>query len=195
MRTRKEKEPPRGAGFARHRSVQDYATPWEFVDAVERKFGVLQFDLAAHTDNCRIRRGVTTPTGGVSMHHMGPGSGICSDAFARDWCGPELRPILDGKLCWLNPPFGDIAPWAERCADAHARLSLPNILLLVPASVGSNWWAEHVHRVGRVYFVRPRLSFDGKGPYPKDVALIHYGDEDGYETWKWDEPGGTRVPA
>lgn len=38
---------------------------------------------------------------------------------------------------------------------------------------------------GRIVFPRPRLSFDGKNPYPKDLGLIVYGEKPGYETWRW----------
>jgi len=145
-----------GAGFHRGASKQDYATPKEFIEAVEKRYGKLVFDLAAHTDNH------------VTPAWFGPG-GLAEDSLAVNWY--DACPA--GNL-WLNPPFDNIAPWAEKCA--LDRRQDQRILFLVPASVGSNWFANHVYGHAQVVFVRPRLSFDGKNPYPKDCMLCAYGD-------------------
>lgn len=159
------------------RSKQDYATPRDFLDAVRAKFGVRAWawDLAATRDNC-----VTE-----SANYFGPDQlpSVWRDALVADWAK------LKGDL-WLNPPYADIAPWAAKCAGDGAwrirlKLSSTRIFFLVPAAVGSNWWANHVDGKARVVFPRPRLSFDGKAPYPKDVSLIVYGEKPGYETWRW----------
>jgi hypothetical protein len=88
---------------------------------------------------------------------------------------------------WLNPPFDPISPWAIKCAvSAPIRSSMSRkILFLVPASVGSEWYAQHVHENALVLLLRPRLSFDGKNPYPKDCLLAVYGERPGVECWKW----------
>jgi hypothetical protein len=45
------KEMTTGPSIKRFRSKQSIATPWEFIHAVERKFGPLRVDLAATVDN------------------------------------------------------------------------------------------------------------------------------------------------
>jgi hypothetical protein len=97
---------------------------------------------------------------------------VALDSLKQDWhkiLAPDIpvRPLL-----FLNPPFADIAPWAAKCA-AEARLGA-EILFLVPASVGSEWFAEHVWKHACVYLLRGRLCFDGKDPYPKDCLAAHY---------------------
>lgn len=151
-----------GAGMARHRSKQDYSTPNEFLWAVESRFGKISFDLAADEQNKKA----------PSFYS------VEEDSLKQDW--HSLRGLL-----FLNPPFNDIAPWAEKC-DYESNLGA-RILFLTPASVGSNWFADHVHRRARVYAIRPRLSFDGKNPYPKDCILSYYsfGTANTFETWKW----------
>ena len=151
-----------GAAFARGASKQDYGTPRSFLDAVEARFGKIVFDLAAHSKNKVVPR------------HFGPG-GEKEDALVEDWAK-----CPKGNL-WLNPPFNDLAPWVKKCAATLGR----SILFLMPASVGSNWFAEHVDGKAWVYFIRPRLSFDGKNPYPNDCLLAVYGDEPGYECWRY----------
>ncbi len=161
------------------KSKQDYGTPDAFMLALRRKFGPIQVDLAATSANTRAE------------HFISPEE----DSFTYDW--DRLPSHMHATRAFLNPPFGDIRPWAKKCAETCGL----EILFLVPASVGSNWWAEYVDmaehadhvyadHVGvdtRVYFLRPRISFDGKNPYPKDCALIHYRgpDECGYECWDW----------
>lgn len=153
------------------KSKQDYSTPDDFMRALMRKFGVPTIDLAATHDNTRCAR------------YISP----IEDSPMQDW--DKLARASHDRLAFLNPPFGNIRPWAKKCAEA----SLLEILFLVPASVGSNWWAEHVDEcvqdeTAMVYFLRPRLSFDGKNPYPKDCALVHYNasvNAERYGCWDW----------
>ena len=147
------------------KSKQDYATPREFIAAVERRFGPLAWDLAAHEGNH------------VTTDWFGPGA-TCDDSRVYPWHA------IQGNL-WLNPPFADIEPWAEKCAIESAMGA--RIMLLVPASVGSEWYRKWVHGRALVLFLSPRLSFDGKAPYPKDCLLAAYGDYDGRgcECWRW----------
>jgi len=163
-----------GASLARGQSKQDYATPRKFLDAVQRRFGTIVFDLAAHADNC------------VVPGYFGPG-GILQDALSPE-CVWQRCP--SGSL-WLNPPFDTIAPWARKCAEvggftqSRCRSVGQRILFLVPASVGSEWFAQYVDGEALVVFLRPRLSFDGKNPYPKDCMLCVFGAQPGYECWRW----------
>lgn len=157
-----------GASFARGSSKQDYATPGDFRGAVVNKFGLPYFDLAADETNYF----------GVRWYS------IVEDSLKQDWHK------IPGLL-WLNPPFDQIEPWAKKC---HLEAELgAKILLLVPASVGSVWYSRHVHGVARdVYFLSPRLCFDGKAPYPKDCLLAHFDCRDRdfviltrYDCWRW----------
>jgi DNA N-6-adenine-methyltransferase (Dam) len=161
-------------------SKQDYSTPVEFLNAVKKRFGFKQFDwdLAATKEN-----GVDLYiVGGKHLSYFGPDHSFeeYRDAFANPWQGRR------GNL-WLNPPYGHIEPWAKKCAES-APISFPQkrrIFFLVPASVGANWFAQYVDGKALVLFTSPRLSFDGKNPYPKDVLLACYGLKPGYECWRW----------
>ena len=153
------------------KSVQEVQTPREFLDAVERRFGVLTWDLAADETNH------------VTKDWSGPGSEVQVDSLAGAWWA------LPPGFKWLNPPYGNIAPWAEKCAnDAHCNWhnGPSRIALLVPASVGSNWFANYVDGKALVLFLRPRLTFVGHTQsYPKDLILALYGEKPGYECWDW----------
>ncbi len=154
-----------GAALNRGGSKQDYQTPVEFIRAVESRFGALDFDLAATQENK------------ITPRYFGPGSPLGEDSIKQDW--HKLSGIL-----WLNPPYADIGLWARKCKQ-EAKLGA-RIRFLVPASVGSNWFWDYVEPAARVYALQPRLSFDGKNPYPKDLILAVY---DVYQTglyrWRW----------
>jgi site-specific DNA-methyltransferase (adenine-specific) len=144
------------------RSVQTYATPRPFLEAVKRRFTILEFayDLAAEPET-------------TAAKHF-----YCEEenSLAQDWT--KIR----GDL-WLNPPFGSIAPWAEKCRVSRSPKGPRRIFFLTPASIGSNWFAADVWNYARVFALQGRLSFDGRDPYPKDLILSVYGLPPGFEIW------------
>jgi phage N-6-adenine-methyltransferase len=144
------------------KSKQDYETPPEFVSAVEKLLGTyFTMDLAADQANAKATRWYTKE----------------DDALAHDWSW------ING-WCWLNPPFGRIAPWAKKCAEEGAKGV--KIALLVPAAVGSNWYRDYVRNHAYVFDLEGRISFDGVAPYPKDCVLALYGTPfRGSAGWNW----------
>lgn len=155
-----------GPSVKRGQSKQDYATPLDFIKVVEKRFGPIAFDLAASAENHK--------GGGYFTKEM--------DSLQQHW--HELPGLL-----WLNPPFDNIAPWAKKCAEESVRGA--NILLLVPASIGSNWFREHVYEYGRIIALNGRIHFDPEKPtwpYPKDCILVHYPSQSiALEIWRWKE--------
>lgn len=147
------------------RSKQDYGTPPEFIEAVEDRFGTITFDLSASKSNAVADRFFD----------------IEADSLVQDWTK------LDGVL-WLNPPFARIDPWAKKCAASRSPKCDRTILMLTPASVGSNWFASHVHGVASVLALSPRITFVGEtAGYPKDLILSVFGGghAPGFSQWRW----------
>jgi hypothetical protein len=137
------------------------------IDAVEARFGELTLDLAADATNA------------IVDCHFGSGSPVATDALAADWRGFDWP-----GLWWLNPPFAKIAPWVEKCATSGR-----SIVALLPASVGSEWFASYVLDAADVYFLRPRVTFAGHSqPYPRDLMLAHYSTRRApatVQSWRW----------
>ncbi len=137
---------------------QNYRTPKPFLDAVLRRlmWDKFDLDLACTQADCVAEIGI--------YHDLG------LDALALDW--PE------GKH-YVNPPFGLSKAFAAACAK---QCSFDRqVAMLVPASVGSAWFAEHVDGKADVIFLRPRIVFlqpDG-APCPaginRDCMLVVYG--------------------
>lgn len=155
---------------------QDYGTPDDFIDAVTLRFGVLAIDLAATSENR------------VAPVHIGLDNGW--NSLEANWAY-AVKPATIG---WLNPPFEDISPWAAKCAETAPELRAgARILLLVPASIGSEWFRVHVHGKAFVHGLNPRLTFKGcTAPYPKDCMLAEFGASPGFDVWRWKEPAKRR---
>lgn len=164
------------------RSKQDYSTPQTLIDAVLRYLGEDDFyvDLAATKENAKAKRFITPE---------------------QDALSPDTIWYTGKGWGWLNPPFGDVYPWVSK-ARSESVVRGSKIVMLLPASVGAVWFHQHVHNWARaIFFLRPRISFDGKAPYPKDCMLVffdeshrkfeHHIRETHYFTWRWSLGPGT----
>jgi phage N-6-adenine-methyltransferase len=176
-----------GPSVKRGQSEQVVSTPWEFIYAVERKFGPIAVDLAATAENRKARRF-------ISPEH---------DTFKQDW-----TKWLQGGLGWLNPEFDPMVVSVRKCALEQRRGA--EFVVLSPASISTNWFWDHVQPFATVYSITPRICFEGShnlfpkdhpragerkcdlscvgcAPYPKDLMLSHYCANPNHELqrWKW----------
>ena len=147
-------------------SKQDYQTPPDFMAAIKRRLCIqdFMFDLAADAQNKQ------------AIDYFDKEA----DALKQNWHG-----IGQGWL-WLNPPFANISPWVEKCA-IEAMLGA-KIAVLIPASVGADWWKKHVVNNSYQLFLNGRLKFVGcEDYYPKDCALLLYTPyiQSGNCVWDW----------
>lgn len=127
--------------------------------AVIARFGRIWADLAATAENAKAPVFFTP----------------ADDSLSQDWR------CLSGNLAWLNPPFGHLGPWVRKAAECGQR-----VLVLVPASVGSVWFSQWVHRRAYVLALQPRVTFVGHTQaYPKDLLLCCYGYVPGFDVWRW----------
>lgn len=174
--------PPQKPG----RSKQDYGTPPEFIRAVKKRFNIKEFDidLAADAANTQAVRFYDEKT----------------NALVQTW-------KVGNGWNWLNPPFSKIEPWVRKAWESTSLESNKDAqtLMLVPAGVGSNWWAKWVHDKAQVVLLNGRLTFVGETkPYPKDCCLLIYGERawqgqmwtgwdeaESYRVWKWREDAGS----
>ena len=133
----------------------DYGTPAPLYAAIDARWGPFDFDACATAENAKAKRFISPEV----------------DAFKADWS--QL-----GRIAFMNPPYGRgvtglwlvlARAWAERGLT---------VVCLVPASVGTAWWAREVtphaaevlFLVGRVRFVREGNS--GGAGY--DSAIVVY---------------------
>lgn len=146
------------------KSEQIVCTPPELLEAIKARLHIHSFamDLAASNENSVSHQCYTE----------------AEDAIIQDW-------VFNGWN-WCNPPFSDIEPWVAKAAKES--LKGAQTIMLVPASVGSNWWKEYVETYSYQSFLSPRVTFVGHiHPYPKDLALLFYTPWGfiGHECWRW----------
>lgn len=151
---------------------QSIATPWEFIHALEERFGApVDFDLAADRSNAKAQWFFDSAL----------------NALDQNW-GANLGLLLGkeapAQLAFLNPPFAFILPWSRKLAAC--RWLRRWTVMLVPASYSSDWFIElkgHC-QVDAI----PRIRFEGAdGIYPKDLALFvaGFGVTGGGSYWDW----------
>lgn len=143
-------------------SNQLVPTPKDFLEAVQRRFGPFVADLAANKANR------------VTDVWYGPGSAD------PDSLAPGVHwPI--GGLLWLNPPFDNVAAFAEKCAAERKRGC--RIALIGPAAVCTGWFVDHVAPCAYVFELAPRVFKVNI----RDCVLALY-EPAGYlgrESWRW----------
>jgi phage N-6-adenine-methyltransferase len=141
------------------RSKQDYETPADLIAAIKQRFAIenFAFDFAADSRNTKAKKYWS----------------VLDDSLSKS---PEVwaQQCREG-WGWLNPPFANIKQWAWRCRAAMNHGA--DILLLVPASVGSGWYRDYIDGEPgvKVSFLNGRPHFDKQHPtwgYPKDCMLV-----------------------
>ena len=135
----------------RGKSKQDFGTPREVLDGIERRFGKIGIDLAAREDNKVCERFISPE----------------QDTLKINWS--ELI-VPEGHIRFINPPYANLEPFAKQLAATKndSRFTI----MLCPASMGSKWWVKHV--LGQVNALGiPRVKFRGADSiYPKDLSIL-----------------------
>lgn len=164
---------------------QAVGTPRPFLDAVVRRFlvqyGLTNFtlDLAGDEQLHVCERYITEEQNSLEVSWP-----------IYNW-SPSNQELFLPSALWLNPPFKNIRPWVEKAC--LWRYQLPtgagnDLFVLVPASVGTKWYKYFVAGYADIYFLSPRLIFEGhEDPFPKDLMLLHYHAYSGkiIECWDW----------
>lgn len=162
---------------------QSIATPRAFIVALEQRFGSpVDFDLAATAENAKAPAYFTKE----------------DDSLKRDWSRLVATKTRGGatkqvraRLAFLNPPFGNIKPWAlgpkdNPAAGMLACRWLPRwTVMLVPSSHSTDWFLE---LRGKVQIdAIPRIQFEAATHlYPKDLCLVVAGfGVTGSGYWDW----------
>lgn len=147
------------------RSEQVVCTPVLFLEAVKKRLRIKDFvwDLAASHEN-KVCDSCYTEE---------------DDALIQPWNRVQ-------GWNWCNPPFSGLEDWTSKASKESFKGA--QTVMLVPASVGSNWWREWAEPYAYQTFLNGRVTFVGHtSPYPKDLALLLYTPWrfTGSEIWQW----------
>ena len=139
----------------------DWMTPPEIFDPLHTEFH-FTLDVAASEPNLLPR-------------WLGPDSRIAEDALAVSWAG---------EVCFLNPPYTQVAKFVEHAAIA--RREGATVVALIPARTDTRWWHEFIwDRLrgtwypgvsgrfikGRVKFIDPHGSKRNSAPFPSVIVI------------------------
>jgi len=164
------------------KSGQSVQTPEDFLEAVRNRFDINQFDfdLAADENNSVVPSAAEYDSDGNLIGIVKYHYDIEDNALVQNWG-------LGLGWNWCNPPYGDIGPWVKKGWE-ESRVNGAHTIMLVPASVGTQWWKNHVEGKAYVTFLQNRIKFVGHtSPFPKDLALLLYAPflEGGHTYWSW----------
>jgi hypothetical protein len=138
---------------------QRYCTPQELLDLV-----VQMWPSGISTDPCWDPESLV-----VAEHKLDARTGV--DGLIAPWTGPR---------CYTNPPYDQARSWLLRCLQFSMASPNHEVLCLVNAAVGSDYWREYVWPHAAVCCLAPRVKFWSVSqkkwsPNPVDSAMVYYG--------------------
>lgn len=161
------------------KSEQSVSTPWTLIKAIEYRFGKLEWDLAASHSNAKCPNYITQGNPPINYDEWASQHNVLyQDSLKVDWHKFDQQP------CWLNPPFGDIAPWARKCYEESQKGA--KIFLLTPLTC-SKWHREWIFGKAYILQLAERVQFEGHPTcYPKDLQIAWFNSGiRGTEIWSW----------
>jgi phage N-6-adenine-methyltransferase len=125
----------------------EWATPQDFFNAANAKYGPFDLDAAATAENAKCSRFYTEADDGLTQPWTG-----------RVWCNPPyFRHVIDA--------------WVKKGWEA-SQTTAEVVVMLVRAATSTRWWHQYASK-GEVEFMARRLRFgDAKSGAPFPSALV-----------------------
>ena len=128
----------------------EWATPQEFFDKLDWRFGPFDLDPCASPNNTKCANFYTETEDGLS----------------KSW---------EGHTVFVNPPYGrGIDKWIKKGYE-EARKENTRVTMLIPSRSDTKYWHDYVMKADEVYFVRGRLKFgdsENSAPFPSAVVVF-----------------------
>tara|TARA_R100000808_G_scaffold13439_1_gene32601 strand:+ start:2575 stop:3048 length:474 start_codon:yes stop_codon:yes gene_type:complete len=128
----------------------EWATPQEFFDKLDWRFGPFDLDPCASPNNTKCANFYTETEDGLS----------------KSW---------EGHTVFVNPPYGrGIDKWIKKGYE-EARKENTRVTMLIPSRTDTKYWHDYVMKADEVYFVRGRLKFgdsENSAPFPSAVVVF-----------------------
>jgi site-specific DNA-methyltransferase (adenine-specific) len=130
--------------------TDDWATPTEFFEKLNWRFGPFDLDACASIHNIQCANFFTE----------------AEDGLSKDW---------EGFTTFVNPPYGrGIDKWIKKAFD-ESRKDETRVVMLIPARTDTKYWHQYVMRADEIYFLKGRLKFgecDNSAPFPSAVVVF-----------------------
>ena len=128
----------------------EWATPQEFFDKLNWRFGPFDLDPCANIHNTKCANFYTE----------------AEDGLSKDWSGHTV---------FVNPPYGrGIDKWIQKAYNT-AKDGVSKVVMLIPARTDTRYWHNYVMKANEVYFLKGRLKFGGSAnsaPFPSAVVVF-----------------------
>tara|TARA_B100001094_G_scaffold185729_1_gene179927 strand:- start:6133 stop:6606 length:474 start_codon:yes stop_codon:yes gene_type:complete len=133
----------------------NWATPQEFFNKLDWRFGPFDLDPCASTHNTKCANFYTE----------------AEDGLTKDW---------SGHISFVNPPYGrGIDKWIKKAYES-SQTPDTKIVMLIPARTDTRYWHDYVMKASEIYFVKGRLKFgDSKNSAPFPSAVVVFDGKDG----------------
>ena len=130
--------------------TDDWATPTEFFEKLNWRFGPFDLDACASIHNTKCANFFTE----------------AEDGLSKDW---------KGFTTFVNPPYGrGIDKWIKKAFD-ESRKDETRVVMLIPARTDTKYWHQYVMRADEIYCLKGRLKFgecDNSAPFPSAVVVF-----------------------
>ncbi len=127
-----------------------WATPQEFFDKLDWRFGPFNLDPCADADNAKCTKFFTESDDGLS----------------HSW---------EGYTSFINPPYGrGIEKWIKKAYE-ESRKDNTRVVMLIPARTDTKYWHHYVMKADEIHFVKGRLKFGdsaNSAPFPSAVVVF-----------------------
>ncbi len=128
----------------------NWATPQEFSDKLNWRFGPFDLDPCANIHNTKCANFYTE----------------AEDGLSKDW---------SDHTTFVNPPYGrGIDKWIEKGYNT-AKDGVSKVVMLIPARTDTRYWLNYVMKANEVYFLKGRLKFGGSAnsaPFPSAIVVF-----------------------
>ena len=128
-------------------ATDQWATPQDFFDNCDKKYGPFTLDVCADEVNAKCPRFFSKE----------------EDGLKQQWKG----------ICWMNPPYGrEIGRWMKKAYLSS--LEGATVVCLVPARTDTKWWHDYAMK-GEIVFIKGRLKFGGSknsAPFPSALVIF-----------------------
>lgn len=145
----------------------DWETPETLIKLINEHMGPIALDPCSNERN---------PTGAAKF--LTPADN--PDGLEANWAE-----MVDGRLIYMNPPYGrSVKDWVQKAIRERLSYSpeydIPEILALLASRTGTSWFQTASRSFDGACFIAGRLRFRGaESAAPFDSVLLYWGHRKG----------------
>ncbi len=136
-----------------------WSTPQWLFNALDMEFN-FALDAAASHSNSKVQEAYITKG---------------ENSLGIEW-NNRLSPFAKSRAVWVNPPYSNIKPWAEKAAEQANKHNL-TVVMLVPNTPEAGWFIDEVSEAwfitgGRISFIEPASGLAKNGNSKGSMIMI-----------------------